>query len=856
MSFKRFELYRNNNYPADETFRTINAIGGNFRSVNTNQIVINGTTITGNSKNFTANVPTTFSEDTLLGILIKSGLQLCGSSLGTDTVINYSNTFNNQTNEVQFAFLGDKTLSSVPNILNSPEASLFSSLPFCSEEQFLSFITSTVAKQLSRQILQNYFIIPLIAVRNPPSGWGDISSDIKVFDKDHFWTVEIIKKAFGVGSIVTQQAQATLRDVPSGETLTMRKNNNTASPYFPPWSGSLRIGYLVFKLSTWSSYTLEQQNRIQSACQSILLQSYNLTNQDDATEIKRLLNINPLPSWSLEQLRSLETGWRDLLSDYKSVYPNISLIFSAFTNLYSTRETSLQVRDYTRFPAGSATIPIARPIVLRRSWVELDMAALRRNFLRIKQWVSGDGEKEIISMVKANSYGNSATLVTREIDPLGSRYGVANVQEAIALRETCYVDANKIHIFGACAGQDERRSAVLHGFIPSINSFEEAQQFATIVQEVNNNPIVSLLRNTTTSAVLPFKVQWSIDTGMGRTGTWRGSATNDYEELRTFASQIKSLNVSGIEVESVWSHLPGVDADSYDSLNGTRGQLLIWDDLVEKVFKPTFSQSTKYHILNSAGLIRFPQYGYNRVRPGLILYGISPVNGNAVDETDVINQLDDIDVVTQTEPVLSVKSRVTLVRTLEKYRSVSYDRTFVVGCGENGRPSNTPLVVATIGIGYEDGYMRSISRYIVPEPEPTSPPPEAPYVLIRGTKCTLLGRITMDQIMVDVTAISNTIQVGDTVTLIGTDGDETITAGLVAKWAGTISWEVITTFGERMVVEAKNVGSNASVSISPFNPDDELYSKPVSFTSPYETPPEDACDTKGLDLDAWDPYIP
>lgn len=844
MSFKRFEIYRNNNYPTDETFRNVNAIGGNFRTINANQILVNGTTITGNIPNFTATVPTAFSEDTLLGMLIKSGLQLCGSSLGTDTVINYSNTFNNNT--VQFTFLGDKTISGVPSVLNTPEAFLFSSLPFCSEEQFLSFVTSTKAKQLSRQILQNYFIIPFIAVRNPPSGWGDISGNIKVFDKDNFWTVEILKKTFSSGSmsgsVVSNVNEATVRDVPSGETLTMRKNDNTL-PYFPPWAGALRIGYLVFKLSTWSSLTLEQQNRIQNVCQSILLQSYNLTTQDDSSEINRRLKIAPLPSWSLQQLRSLESGWRDLLAEYSST--NISLILSAFSNLYSTKDTALQVRDYTRFPAGSATIPIARPIVLRRSWVELDMAALRRNFLRIKQWVSGDGEKEIISMVKANSYGNSATLVTREIDPLGSRYGVANVQEAIALRETCYVDANKIHIFGACAGEDERRSAVLHGFIPSINSFEEAQQFAVLVQQVNNNPIVSLLRGTTSNIVTPFKVQWSIDTGMGRTGTWRDSSANDYEILRNIASQIKALDVSGIEVESVWSHLPGVDAGSDDSLNGTRGQLLIWDDLVEKVFKPTFPQSTKYHILNSAGLIRFPQYGYDRVRPGLILYGITPVDNN----------FDQIPLVTQTEPVLSVKSRVTLVRTLEKYRSISYDRTFVVGCGDNGRPIESPLVVATIGIGYEDGYMRSIGNYQVSLSDPLD---KAPYVLIRGTKCTLLGRITMDQLMVDVTDISNTIQVGDTVTLIGKDGDETITAGQVAKWAGTISWEVITTFGERMVVEAQNVGSNASVTISPFDPDNIRYTKPVTFDTSQLTipPPDDACLTKGLDISSWNPYIP
>ena len=793
------------------------------------------------SRRFTATVPTTFSEDTLLGDLVKNGLQLCGSSLETNTVISYSNEFNNQTNQAQFTFLGDKTLTEVPTELDSPVASLFSSLPFCSEEQFLSFITSTVATKLRRQFFQNYFMFPIIAVRNCPSGWGDITNDIKVFDKDNFWTVEIIKKTFGSESIVTDQTEATIRDVASGETLTIRKNDTTGSPYFPPWSGALRVGYLIFKSSTWFSYTLEQQNRIRSVCNSILFQSYNLTNQDDSSEIKGSLKLKPLPSWSLEQLRSLETGWIDLLSDYSSIYPNISLIFSAFSDLYSTREKGLKVGDHTRFQAGGSTIPVARPVVLRRSWIELDMAALRRNFLRIKQWASGDGEKEVICMVKANSYGNSATLVTREVDPLGSRYGVANVQEAIALRETCYVDASKIHIFGACSGQDERRSSVLHGFIPTINSFEEAQQFANIVQEVNNNPIVSLLRHTDSSIVIPFKVQWSIDTGMGRTGTWRGSAANDYEELLTIASQIKSLETSGIEVESVWSHLPGGDAGSDDSLNGTRGQLLIWDELVEKVFKPTFSQSTKYHILNSAGLIRFPQYGYDRVRAGIILYGISPVSNISLDEIPLVEDI---------EPVLSVKSRVTLVRTLEKYRSVSYDRTFVVGCGDNERPDDSPLVVATIGIGYEDGYMRSISTYNVPEGE------EAPYVIIRGTKCTLLGRITMDQLMVNVTDISNIIQVGDTVTLIGTDGDETITAGQVATWAGTIPWEIITTFGERMVVEAQNVGSDASISISPFDPSNENYSKPVSFISPYVNPPEDACETKGLDIDKWNPYLP
>ena len=846
MSFRKFELYRNNKYPTDQTFRSINAIGGNFQTLNTNQIIVNGTTISGSNKLFTATVPTAFSEDKLLGVLIKSCLQMCGSSMGTDTVIDYSNTFNNETNETQFTFLGDRTLSNIPSELNTPEACLFSSLPFCSEEQFLAFITSTQAKHMSRQILQNYFIIPTIAVKNPPSGWGDISGGIKVFEKDNFWLVEIIKKTFGNSHIVSNPAEATIRDVPSGETLTIRKNNDTQMPYFPPWSGSLRIGYMVFKLSTWSSYTLEQQNRIQNVCLSILLQSYNLTTQDDSTEIKRRLQIHPLPSWSLQQLRLLESGWRDLLSDYGSTNSssNISLIFSAFSNIYSPKDIALQVRDYTRFPAGSATTPIGRPIVLRRSWVELDMAALRRNFLRIKQWISGNGDKDIISMVKANSYGNSATLVTREIDPLGSRYGVANVQEAIALRETCYVDANKIHIFGACAGQDERRSAVLHGFIPSINSLEEAQQFAHLVQEVNNNPMVSLLRGTTSNTIVPFKVQWSIDTGMGRTGTWRDSSANNYQVLRNIASQIKSLDSSGIEVESVWSHLPGVDAGTNESLNGTRGQLLIWDELVEKVFKPTFPSSTKYHILNSAGLIRFPQYAYDRVRPGLILYGISPVNPSSN------TGLDNIEVVTQSEPVLSVKSRVTLVRTLDKYRSISYDRTFVVGCGENNRPDNTPLVVATIGIGYEDGYMRSIGEYNVPDND------DAPYVLIRGTKCTLLGRITMDQLMVNVTDISNTIQVGDTVTLIGNDGNETISAGLVAKWAGTISWEVITTFGERMMVEDKNVGSNSSVTITPFDPNDNKYSKPVLFTSPFDTPPEDACSTKRLDFSNWNPYIP
>jgi alanine racemase len=850
MSFRNFELYRNHNPPTGQTFRTIDVTEiGTFKKLNTNEIVLNGSKINISIKNFKANIPTIYDNDNIMSSILKYALEMCGSSINTNVQINYSNTFNTNDYDVQFMFFGDQTITDVPEILNSPEMMLYSSHPFSDDNQYLSFILSSESKLLRRQILGNtYVCVPLMAVRNSSSGWGSIE-DIKVYDKDQYWFVETLKKVYGESVIVENVSEATIRNIESGETLTMNKTNN--EPYFPSWSGSLRIGYIVFKYSTWLNFTLEEQKRIQNVSNSILLQSYNLLNRDDSQEIKRRLTIKPMKSWSLEHLRQFENAWRELLEDYKTTNPNIIKVFSTFNDLYSSTERTIQLKDYTLFQSGT-TNSIISPIVLRRSWVELDMACLRRNYLRVKQWISGDGEKEIISMVKANSYGNSSTLVTREIEPLGSRYGVANVQEALHLMENSYISPNKIHIFGACCSSEERRTCVLYGFIPTISSYEEAQQYATIVNELNGSPLLYLTRpksdisEDSTISIIPFKVQWSIDIGMGRIGTWRGSPTNDYEELQLIAHNIKDLETSGLQVESVWTHLNGADVAqdnevAGESLNGTRGQLLIWDDLVNLVFKPIFGQTIKIHILNSAGLIRFPQYAYDRIRPGIILYGISPVSTLELDNIPLVNDI---------EPVMSVKSRVTLIRTLDKYRSVSYDRTFVVGCGNNGRPDGFPLKVATIGIGYEDGYMHSISNYIVPDGE------DAPYVLIRGSKCTLLGRITMDQLMVDVTSIADDVVVGDVVTIMGVDGVHTITAGMISKWSGSIPWEIITTFGERMVIEPNNVGSNSTVEITPYDTTDDKYVKPVTYMNvASSTPDENACLTAGLNIESWNPYV-
>jgi alanine racemase len=185
-----------------------------------------------------------------------------------------------------------------------------------------------------------------------------------------------------------------------------------------------------------------------------------------------------------------------------------------------------------------------------------------------------------------------------------------------------------------------------------------------------------------------------------------------------------------------------------------------WDKLVAEL-RPILPKA-KFHALNSAASLERPQHATDRVRPGLALYGISPL--------PAFQKL--------LQPVMTLKTSITLVRDVGSGRGISYGRDFI---------TSKPMRIATLAMGYADGYPRQTSN-------------KGAQVLIRGKRCPILGRITMDQLMVDVTDLPRDVAPGEEVVLFGNQ----ITVGEVASWAGTITWDVLTRLGKRVCIEHLN----------------------------------------------------
>ena len=366
----------------------------------------------------------------------------------------------------------------------------------------------------------------------------------------------------------------------------------------------------------------------------------------------------------------------------------------------------------------------------RRCWAEVDLNALRHNVAAIREHVGPN--VGIMAVVKANAYGHGVVELARELRYLVEMFGVASVAEALQLRRVA--PATGIVVLGP-ALPEEREALLRNAFVPVVSSLEEARAYSKLA---------GCLKNATL-----FSVHLKIDTGMGRIGVWHEEAL---EVVRAIAA------LPGIQLSGVATHLPLADEDA----ERTRTQLLLWQKLVDELRK-TGMAIPVVHALNSAGTILFNGLhasGGDLIRPGLILYGCSPVP----------------EFQARLRPVLAWKSRITLLRQVPAGRSVSYGGTFV---------TPAPMRIATVCAGYADGYSRHLSN-------------AGAEVLVGGQRCPVVGRVTMDQILVDVSGVPQAV-VGDEVTLIGSQGVEEITATELAAKAGTIPWEIFTTISSRVV---------------------------------------------------------
>lgn len=351
--------------------------------------------------------------------------------------------------------------------------------------------------------------------------------------------------------------------------------------------------------------------------------------------------------------------------------------------------------------------------------MEIDLGAMIRNYRRIRD-LQPKGT-EVIAVVKADAYGHGAVHTAAALRREGVRLlAVANMYEVRQLREAG--DTGDILVLGAPPFQDELSESLL--YTPTLSVFLPEHIRAL-------------------EAAGGCSVHLKLETGMNRIGARPGP------ELESVLKALKEC--PRVRVTGMFSHLSVADEDR----NGlTAAQAARFEAGARQVREAGFSPML--HLRNTAADMNGIVSACDAVRLGIGLYGLSPLPDSF-----------------GLEPVASWKTRVTYVKTLSAGDTVGYGATWTADC---------PRRIATLAVGYADGYRRAYA------------PGD---VLIRGKRAPIVGRICMDQLMVDVTGIPDTVP-GDESVLIGRMGDEMITASELAERAGTIHYEVLTGVGLRV----------------------------------------------------------
>ena len=363
------------------------------------------------------------------------------------------------------------------------------------------------------------------------------------------------------------------------------------------------------------------------------------------------------------------------------------------------------------------------PSLPPRAWAEIDAEALTHNIATLRRHLA---PSRIMAVVKADAYGHGVALVAPLCAELGLRdFGVATPAEGADLRTLVPPDAT-IFLLGPTF-PEEAPAIAYHRLTPLLSSLEMGAALSTAARTLG----------------IQAEAHLDIDTGIGRAGAQTSEAFAMLEAL----DQLSHLSVTGIA-----THFASADEDPDDA----RVQHTRFTDTLKALGSRV--DGLLIHAANSpAALSLSPVVRHGLVRPGLLLYGIEPESG-------LFSQTE-----TDYQPVLSLRARVTLCRTLPGGATISYGRTYKVP------PAGGTY--ATLGIGYGDGYPRRLSP--------------GGYVLLKGRQAPICGRVCMDQIVVDVSHIS-AVQAGDVATLIGTDGEEAIFAGTLATQIGTTPHEITT----------------------------------------------------------------
>ncbi|MBQ3599781.1 MAG: alanine racemase [Lachnospiraceae bacterium] len=358
---------------------------------------------------------------------------------------------------------------------------------------------------------------------------------------------------------------------------------------------------------------------------------------------------------------------------------------------------------------------------------------------------------QIMAIIKADGYGHGAVPIAKVLEPYVEAYGIAIIEEGIELRKAGI--SKPILILGYTPRQ-QCKQLIQYNIMPTVFSYEMAKQISKEAVKQNKK----------------IKIHIKLDTGMSRIG---------FPIEERSIEIIKNISqLPCIEIEGCFSHF--AKADEADK-SFTYVQLEKYLNFVDVLEKEGIHISTK-HISNSAAIMEIPKANLNMVRSGISTYGLYPSK-----EVDTSKQL--------LEPAMEIKACVSFVKELEAGIGIGYGSTFV---------TERKTKVATIPVGYADGYPRALSS--------------KGRVLLHGKFAPILGRICMDQFMVDVTEIPD-VKEGDIVTLVGKDGNERITVEELADEANSFNYEFVCDVGKRIprvyFYHGKKVGTMDFYSYNP-----------------------------------------
>ena len=369
------------------------------------------------------------------------------------------------------------------------------------------------------------------------------------------------------------------------------------------------------------------------------------------------------------------------------------------------------------------------------TWCEIDLKSLAHNFDQLQKLGTKNMSHSlgIMPVIKADAYGHGMLRVAGCLNECGCKYwGVSNATEGIDLRRAGF--KQKILLFESTLAI-QAKDIVEHKLTPTVCALEMAQALNHSAQQEG----------------IQVPVHIKIDTGMGRLGVNEDQALSFVQSLQQECPHLV--------LEGIYTHFPVADSDREFTL----GQMRRFRDIVYSL-ENQFITFTYVHAGNSMGLGDYKSDLFNLARPGIMLYGVYP--------------LEDLKKKVHLKPVMSVKASIIFVQTIAKGRGISYGHTF---------KAKEDITVAVLPIGYSNGYLRSLSNRA--------------FVLVGGVRCPVVGRVTMDQIIVDITAatLSGRIpRIGDEAVIMGEQKGANISVDEVAQWADTISYEILCSLGNRL----------------------------------------------------------